>query len=67
MKNARRLLDIMARLRDPEIGCPWNVQQDFVSLVPCTLEDDYCWPSVHPWLTVCQRQPTKTAKSIQFF
>ena len=41
MKNIRHLLDIMARLRDPETGCPWDVQQDFASLVPYTLEEAY--------------------------
>lgn len=41
MQNTLRLLDIMARLRDPETGCPWDVQQDFRSLVPYTLEEAY--------------------------
>lgn len=41
MKNTRRLLEIMARLRDPDTGCPWDVQQDFSSLVPYTLEEAY--------------------------
>jgi len=41
VKNTRRLLDIMARLRDPKTGCPWDVQQDFASLVPYTLEEAY--------------------------
>ncbi|MGX2042130.1 nucleoside triphosphate pyrophosphohydrolase [Methylocaldum sp. MU1018] len=41
MKNTRRLLDIMARLRHPETGCPWDLQQDFASLVPYTLEEAY--------------------------
>jgi ATP diphosphatase len=41
MKNIQRLLDIMARLRHPETGCPWDLQQDFASLVPYTLEEAY--------------------------
>ena len=41
MKNTRRLLDIMARLRHPETGCPWDLQQDFASLAPYTLEEAY--------------------------
>lgn len=41
MQNTLRLLDIMARLRDPETGCPWDVRQDFASLVPYTLEEAY--------------------------
>ncbi|HYE37687.1 nucleoside triphosphate pyrophosphohydrolase [Methylocaldum sp.] len=41
MKNTRRLLDIMARLRHPETGCPWDLQQDFASLIPHTLEEAY--------------------------
>lgn len=35
------LLTLMARLRDPETGCPWDRQQDFASLVPSTLEEAY--------------------------
>ena len=41
MENTRRLIDIMARLRDPERGCPWDQQQDFASLIPYTLEEAY--------------------------
>jgi MazG family protein len=35
------LLDIMARLRDPEDGCPWDQQQDFRTIAPYTLEEAY--------------------------
>lgn len=35
------LLDIMARLRDPETGCPWDREQDFHSIAPYTLEEAY--------------------------
>jgi ATP diphosphatase len=35
------LLAIMARLRDPERGCPWDVQQDFASIAPYTIEEAY--------------------------
>jgi ATP diphosphatase len=31
----------MARLRDPQSGCPWDLDQDFASLVPHTLEEAY--------------------------
>ena len=31
----------MARLRDPEGGCPWDLAQDFRSIVPSTLEECY--------------------------
>ncbi|MEM1155990.1 MAG: MazG nucleotide pyrophosphohydrolase domain-containing protein, partial [Pseudomonadota bacterium] len=31
----------MARLRDPESGCPWDLEQDFQSIVPSTLEECY--------------------------
>jgi ATP diphosphatase len=37
----RRLLDIMAALRDPEHGCPWDRQQDFASIAPYTIEEAY--------------------------
>ena len=36
-----RLLDIMARLRDPARGCPWDVVQDFASIAPYTVEEAY--------------------------
>lgn len=32
---------IMARLRDPETGCPWDVEQDFASIAPYTIEEAY--------------------------
>ena len=36
-----RLLAIMARLRDPERGCPWDLEQDFASIAPYTVEEAY--------------------------
>lgn len=36
-----RLLDIMARLRDPDGGCPWDVQQSFATIAPYTIEEAY--------------------------
>lgn len=35
------LLRIMAALRDPKTGCPWDVQQDFASVAPYTIEEAY--------------------------
>ncbi len=35
------LLRVMQRLRDPEGGCPWDLKQDFRSIVPSTLEECY--------------------------
>ena len=35
------LLAIMARLRDPQGGCPWDLQQDFSSIAPYTVEEAY--------------------------
>ena len=37
----KSLLDIMARLRDPEGGCPWDLEQDFSSISPHTIEEAY--------------------------
>ena len=34
-----RLVEIMARLRDPESGCPWDLAQDFASIAPYTIEE----------------------------
>ena len=36
-----RLRDIMALLRHPETGCPWDVQQDFRTIAPYTIEEAY--------------------------
>lgn len=36
-----RLLEIMRRLRDPETGCPWDIEQDFNSIAPYTIEEAY--------------------------
>ena len=35
------LLTIMSRLRDRENGCPWDVEQDFASIAPYTIEEAY--------------------------
>ncbi len=35
------LLDIMRRLRDPKDGCPWDIEQDFASIAPYTIEEAY--------------------------
>lgn len=35
------LAAIMARLRDPRLGCPWDVAQDFASIAPYTIEEAY--------------------------
>ncbi|WP_269769732.1 nucleoside triphosphate pyrophosphohydrolase [Flavisphingomonas formosensis] len=35
------LVAIMARLRDPDTGCPWDVQQNFRSIAPYTIEEAY--------------------------
>jgi nucleoside triphosphate diphosphatase len=37
----QRLLAIMARLRDPAGGCPWDLQQDFSTIAPYTIEEAY--------------------------
>ena len=36
-----RLLEIMRRLRDPDTGCPWDIEQDFQSIAPYTIEEAY--------------------------
>ncbi len=41
MDQIARLLDIMARLRDPLTGCPWDQVQDFASIAPYTIEEAY--------------------------
>lgn len=36
-----RLLEIMARLRDPEQGCPWDIEQSYETIAPYTIEEAY--------------------------
>ncbi|MFY0617929.1 nucleoside triphosphate pyrophosphohydrolase [Shimia sp.] len=36
-----RLLEIMRRLRDPDTGCPWDIEQDFSTIAPYTIEEAY--------------------------
>ena len=36
-----RLVAIMARLRDPQTGCPWDIVQDFDTIAPYTIEEAY--------------------------
>ena len=36
-----RLLRIMQRLRDPVTGCPWDIEQDFATIAPYTIEEAY--------------------------
>ena len=40
-RNIDNLLRIMAALRDPEHGCPWDVKQDFATIAPYTIEEAY--------------------------
>ena len=35
------LKTLMARLRDPETGCPWDTRQSYRTIVPHTLEEAY--------------------------
>ncbi|MEO1798309.1 MAG: MazG nucleotide pyrophosphohydrolase domain-containing protein, partial [Pseudomonadota bacterium] len=36
-----RLLEIMRRLRDPNSGCPWDIEQTFETIAPYTIEEAY--------------------------
>jgi len=40
-RDISRLLEIMSRLRNPVSGCPWDIKQDFASIIPYTLEEAY--------------------------
>lgn len=37
----KQLIDIMARLRDPAVGCPWDREQTFETILPHTIEEAY--------------------------
>lgn len=41
MNPVEQLLEVMAALRNPERGCPWDLEQTYASLVPHTLEEAY--------------------------
>lgn len=41
LEHIDTLLAVMARLRDPERGCPWDVKQDFSSIAAYTIEEAY--------------------------
>ena len=40
-RDIARLIEIMAALRTPNTGCPWDLEQDFGSIAPYTLEEAY--------------------------
>jgi ATP diphosphatase len=40
-RDISRLLDIMAQLRTPGSGCPWDLEQDFSTIAPYTIEEAY--------------------------
>ncbi|MBV8851418.1 MAG: nucleoside triphosphate pyrophosphohydrolase [Methylobacteriaceae bacterium] len=40
-RDISRLIGIMAALRTPETGCPWDLEQDFRSIAPYTIEEAY--------------------------
>ncbi|MDI6026056.1 nucleoside triphosphate pyrophosphohydrolase [Corticibacterium sp. UT-5YL-CI-8] len=40
-KDISRLIEIMAALRDKQSGCPWDIEQDFKSIAPYTIEEAY--------------------------
>jgi ATP diphosphatase len=40
-RDISRLIEIMARLRTPETGCPWDLKQNFATIAPYTIEEAY--------------------------
>ena len=40
-KATQAVLDVMARLRDPKRGCPWDIEQNFRTIAPYTIEEAY--------------------------
>ena len=40
-RDIMRLLEIMAALRTPQTGCPWDVEQTYASIAPYTIEEAY--------------------------
>ena len=58
------LLAIMARLRDPQGGCPWDLEQDFSSIAPYTVEEAY---EVADGMCVCTLSRTRQFVLYFFF
>src|SRR6202007_1767797 len=40
-RDISRLIEIMAQLRTPVTGCPWDLEQDFETIAPYTIEEAY--------------------------
>ena len=40
-RDIARLIEIMAALRTPKTGCPWDLEQDFATIAPYTIEEAY--------------------------
>src|SRR5581483_12015192 len=40
-RDISRLIEIMAALRTPVTGCPWDLEQDFSTIAPYTIEEAY--------------------------
>lgn len=40
-RDIDRLLEIMAALRNPQTGCPWDIEQTFATIAPYTIEEAY--------------------------
>src|SRR5437773_7961419 len=40
-RDIARLIELMAALRTPGTGCPWDLEQDFATIAPYTLEEAY--------------------------
>jgi tetrapyrrole methylase family protein/MazG family protein/ATP diphosphatase len=41
MNDIKKLLEVMRKLRDPQDGCPWDVEQSFATIAPYTIEEAY--------------------------
>ena len=41
MTPIEKLREVVARLRDPDTGCPWDQQQNFATIAPYTIEEAY--------------------------
>ena len=41
MKKIEKLIQIMSELRTPKTGCPWDLEQDYASILPYTIEEVY--------------------------
>jgi uncharacterized protein YabN with tetrapyrrole methylase and pyrophosphatase domain len=61
LQTLEDLLAVMARLRDPVAGCPWDVNQNFATIGPYTIEEAYEVADAFRWSITRRWLPSRSA------